>query len=120
MVGPFFYVLIALNGSEKERLRLLYGRFLCGNPAQIRSSICTTDISTNGGNFGFIVKLNHIRYIQYFRLIDDNFQLTGNPTFDAIASIGIGIVLVLTAFVLALESKNLLIGESAMAGLTPT
>lgn len=41
------------------------------------------------------------------------FQLTGNPTFDAIASIGIGIVLVLTAFVLALESKNLLIGESA-------
>jgi divalent metal cation (Fe/Co/Zn/Cd) transporter len=33
--------------------------------------------------------------------------------FDAIASIGIGVILVITAFILALESKNLLIGESA-------
>ena len=41
------------------------------------------------------------------------YQITGNPVFDALASIGIGVVLVLTALVLALESKSLLIGESA-------
>ena len=41
------------------------------------------------------------------------YQVTGNPLFDALASIGIGVVLVLTAFVLAIESKSLLIGESA-------
>ena len=41
------------------------------------------------------------------------YQLTGNAVFDAAASIGIGVVLVITAFILALESKNLLIGESA-------
>lgn len=41
------------------------------------------------------------------------YQLTGNPVFDALASIGIGVVLILTAVVLALESKSLLIGESA-------
>lgn len=41
------------------------------------------------------------------------FQITGNVAFDAMASIGIGIILVFTAFILALESKSLLIGESA-------
>ena len=41
------------------------------------------------------------------------YQITGNPVFDALASIGIGVVLVLTALVLAMESKSLLIGESA-------
>jgi cation diffusion facilitator family transporter len=41
------------------------------------------------------------------------YQLTGNAVFDALASIAIGIVLIITAFFLALESKNLLIGESA-------
>jgi cation diffusion facilitator family transporter len=41
------------------------------------------------------------------------YQVTGNPVFDALASIGIGIVLVSTAFILAMESKSLLIGESA-------
>jgi len=41
------------------------------------------------------------------------YQLTGNPVFDALASIGIGVVLILTALILALESKSLLIGESA-------
>jgi len=41
------------------------------------------------------------------------YQVTGNPVFDGLASIGIGIVLVLTAIILAIESKNLLIGESA-------
>lgn len=41
------------------------------------------------------------------------YQLTGNPIFDALASIGIGVVLVLTALILAMESKSLLIGESA-------
>jgi cation diffusion facilitator family transporter len=41
------------------------------------------------------------------------YQVTGNPAFDAAASIGIGLVLIITAYVLALESKSLLIGESA-------
>ena len=41
------------------------------------------------------------------------YQLTGNSVFDGLASISIGLVLILTAFVLAMESKKLLIGESA-------
>jgi len=41
------------------------------------------------------------------------YQITGNPVFDALASIGIGVVLIFTAMILALESKSLLIGESA-------
>ena len=41
------------------------------------------------------------------------YQITGNPVFDALASIGIGVVLIFTALILALESKSLLIGESA-------
>jgi cation diffusion facilitator family transporter len=41
------------------------------------------------------------------------FQVTGNPVFDGLASISIGILLVLTALALATESKKLLIGESA-------
>ncbi|MBT8071356.1 MAG: cation diffusion facilitator family transporter [Xanthomonadales bacterium] len=41
------------------------------------------------------------------------YQLTGNPVYDAIASMGIGVVLILTALILAIESKSLLIGESA-------
>jgi len=45
------------------------------------------------------------------------YQLTGNPIFDALASICIGIVLIVTAFWLAKESKNLLIGESAGASV---
>jgi cation diffusion facilitator family transporter len=40
-------------------------------------------------------------------------QITGNPFFDGAASIVIGIILGLTAFLLAVESKALLIGESA-------
>jgi cation diffusion facilitator family transporter len=41
------------------------------------------------------------------------YQITGNPLFDGLASISIGVLLILTALLLALESKNLLIGESA-------
>jgi cation diffusion facilitator family transporter len=41
------------------------------------------------------------------------YQLTGNPVFDAIASLAIGVVLIMTAAWLAYESKSLLIGESA-------
>ncbi len=41
------------------------------------------------------------------------YQLTGNVVFDAVASISIGVVLILTAIWLAYESKGLLIGESA-------
>ena len=40
-------------------------------------------------------------------------QLTGNPFFDGAASVVIGIILGLTAFLLAVESKALLIGEAA-------
>ena len=41
------------------------------------------------------------------------YELTGNSIFDALASIAIGVVLILTAIWLAAESKGLLIGESA-------
>jgi cation diffusion facilitator family transporter len=40
-------------------------------------------------------------------------ELTGNPFFDGAASVLIGIILGLTAFLLAVESKALLIGEAA-------
>jgi len=40
-------------------------------------------------------------------------QLTGDPVFDALASIVIGVILACTAAVLAYESKGLLIGEAA-------
>jgi divalent metal cation (Fe/Co/Zn/Cd) transporter len=40
-------------------------------------------------------------------------QLTGNPFYDGAASIVIGAILAFTAFVLAYESKGLLIGEAA-------
>jgi cation diffusion facilitator family transporter len=40
-------------------------------------------------------------------------QITGDPTYDAAASIGIGLVLAVTAAWLAAETKGLLIGERA-------
>jgi divalent metal cation (Fe/Co/Zn/Cd) transporter len=40
-------------------------------------------------------------------------QLTGNPFFDGAASVLIGVILGLTALLLAYESKGLLIGEAA-------
>jgi len=40
-------------------------------------------------------------------------QLTGNPFFDGAASVAIGLILGVTALVLAIESKALLIGEAA-------
>jgi cation diffusion facilitator family transporter len=40
-------------------------------------------------------------------------QLLGNPLFDGLASIGIGILLAGAGFILARETKGLLIGESA-------
>ena len=40
-------------------------------------------------------------------------SMTGNPIFDSIASILIGVILALTAIWLAYETKGLLIGESA-------
>jgi cation diffusion facilitator family transporter len=40
-------------------------------------------------------------------------EITGNPRFDAIGSIAIGLLLGFIAFVLAVEMKSLLIGEAA-------
>jgi cation diffusion facilitator family transporter len=39
--------------------------------------------------------------------------VTGNPVFDAIGSIGIGILLIIISFFLAVKIKSLLIGQSA-------
>jgi divalent metal cation (Fe/Co/Zn/Cd) transporter len=41
------------------------------------------------------------------------YHATGDATYDAMASIGIGVILALTAAWLAYESKSLLIGEAA-------
>jgi len=41
------------------------------------------------------------------------YQITGNPVYDAVASIVIGLILGVTAMWLAFETKGLLIGESA-------
>lgn len=39
--------------------------------------------------------------------------ITGNPVFDALGSIGIGVLLIIISFLLAGKVKNLLIGQSA-------
>jgi len=39
--------------------------------------------------------------------------VTGNPVFDAIGSIGIGILLIIISFFIAVKVKSLLIGQSA-------
>jgi divalent metal cation (Fe/Co/Zn/Cd) transporter len=39
--------------------------------------------------------------------------ITGNPVFDAIGSIGIGVLLIIISFFLAIKIKSLLIGQSA-------
>jgi cation diffusion facilitator family transporter len=43
--------------------------------------------------------------------------LTGNARFDGIGTLAIGLLLVTVAFVLSVETKSLLIGESASAGV---
>ena len=40
-------------------------------------------------------------------------ELTGNPRFDAVGSVGIGLLLGVIAIILVIEMKSLLIGESA-------
>jgi cation diffusion facilitator family transporter len=44
--------------------------------------------------------------------------LTGNPAFDAIGTLAIGVLLVLVAVTLGIETKSLLVGEGASAGDT--
>jgi len=39
-------------------------------------------------------------------------MVTGNPVFDAVGSIGIGVLLVIISFFLAIKIKGLLIGQS--------
>jgi len=40
-------------------------------------------------------------------------MFTGNPIYDAIGSIGIGVLLIIISFVLGIKIKSLLIGQSA-------
>ncbi|MGH3616052.1 MAG: cation diffusion facilitator family transporter [Pseudonocardia sp.] len=41
--------------------------------------------------------------------------LTGNPVWDAVATLGIGVLLVVIAIILAVETKSLLLGEAGTA-----
>jgi len=45
-------------------------------------------------------------------------MVTGNPVFDAIGSIGIGVLLIVVSIFLAIKVKSLLIGQSADAATT--
>jgi len=40
-------------------------------------------------------------------------EVTGNPRWDAVGSVAIGLLLIVVAFILAIEMKGLLIGEAA-------
>ena len=42
--------------------------------------------------------------------------LTGNPTWDAVGTLAIGVLLILVAVILGIETKSLLVGEGANAG----
>lgn len=74
---------------------------------EVRSSkdpiVFTVLFEDTAAMLGLILALIGVACSQYF----------GNVVFDALASIGIGIVLAVTAAVLAFESKGLLIGEAA-------
>ncbi len=41
-------------------------------------------------------------------------QVTGNPIFDGLASIGIGVILIVVAFQLGADSRGLLLGQAAL------
>ncbi len=44
-------------------------------------------------------------------------QVTGNPVFDALGSIGVGVLLMIVAFLVMREVKSLIVGESAEPAL---
>ena len=44
-------------------------------------------------------------------------ELTGNPVFDALGSIGVGVLLMIVAFLVMREVKSLIVGESAEPAL---
>jgi cation diffusion facilitator family transporter len=54
-------------------------------------------------------------FIAFFGLLAA--QITGDPRFDAIGSLAVGVVLIIVAVFLAAESRALLIGESASGPL---
>ena len=70
-------------------------------------TIFTVLFEDTAAMFGLIVAFIGVACSQYF----------GNVMFDALASIGIGLILALTAALLAYESKGLLIGEAASAAV---
>ena len=87
------------------------------------------DFKATKGNVGWIESIRHSKDPPAFIVLLENgaamagiiaaaagvflAQVTGNPFYDGAASIVIGGILAFTAFVLAYESKGLLIGEAA-------
>lgn len=66
-------------------------------------TVFTVLFEDSAAMLGLLVALVGVACSQYY----------GDPVFDALASIGIGVILALTAALLAYESKGLLIGEAA-------
>lgn len=91
--------------------------------------VAAKEFNKRRGNLGILAAIQHSKDPTVFTvLFEDSAALLGliiamigialaqyldMPVFDGIASIGIAIVLAVTAMVLAYESKGLLIGESA-------
>jgi divalent metal cation (Fe/Co/Zn/Cd) transporter len=89
--------------------------------------IAPTEFSKSKGNWGYIQAVHRGKDPSIFVvLLDDSIiglvvafmvillsHISGNPAYDDVAAVIIGLILAGTAFLLASESKSMLIGESA-------
>jgi divalent metal cation (Fe/Co/Zn/Cd) transporter len=90
----------ALRSFNKERGKR---KFLEGIPESRNPSVFITLLSDIGDLMGILIAFAGV-YLSH------RFQ---NPVYDGVASILIGIVLIFISIMLVMESKSLLMGESA-------